>query len=144
MINLFVPNMCAVRCYWTRSLRTRKSRPGVLCSGAVGFAVFLSTQILGLWKAYISTWTLNRSVEFPEYVSWDSKVQALSPQGHHRRDGIQGSMCIAFRVKDAPGFNIQFVSRVYRVIWVVVKIMVPFWIPIIIRHLIFRVPKKGP
>ena len=29
-------------------------------------------------------------------------------------------------------------------IWVVVKIMVPFWVPIIIRHLIFRVPKKGP
>ena len=29
-------------------------------------------------------------------------------------------------------------------IWVVVKIMIPFWIPIIIRHLIFRVPKKGP
>ena len=29
-------------------------------------------------------------------------------------------------------------------IWVVVKNMVPFWIPIIIRHLIFRVPKKGP
>ena len=28
-------------------------------------------------------------------------------------------------------------------IWVVVKIMVPFWIPIIIRPLIFRVPKKG-
>ena len=29
-------------------------------------------------------------------------------------------------------------------IWVVLKIMVPFWIPIIIRPLIFRVPKKGP
>ena len=29
-------------------------------------------------------------------------------------------------------------------IWVVVKIMVHFWIPIIIRHLIFRVPQKGP
>ena len=28
--------------------------------------------------------------------------------------------------------------------WVVVKTMVPFGIPIIIRHLIFRVPKKGP
>ena len=28
--------------------------------------------------------------------------------------------------------------------WVVVKMMVPFWIPIIIRHLIFRVSKKGP
>ena len=27
---------------------------------------------------------------------------------------------------------------------VVVKIMVPFWIPVIIRHLILRVPKEGP
>ena len=30
-----------------------------------------------------------------------------------------------------------------RIIWVVVKIIVPFWIPIIIRHLIFRVHPKG-
>ena len=30
------------------------------------------------------------------------------------------------------------------VTWVVVKIMVSFWVPNIIRHLIFRVPKKGP
>ena len=29
-------------------------------------------------------------------------------------------------------------------IWVVIKIMVPLWVPIIIRHPIFRVPKKGP
>ena len=28
--------------------------------------------------------------------------------------------------------------------WVVVKIMVPFCVPIIIRHLLFRVPNKGP
>ena len=27
--------------------------------------------------------------------------------------------------------------------WVVVKIMVPFWVPNIVRHLIFRVPKKN-
>ena len=26
--------------------------------------------------------------------------------------------------------------------WVVVKIMVPFWVPVIVRHLILRVPKK--
>ena len=25
--------------------------------------------------------------------------------------------------------------------WVVVKIRVPFWVPIIIRHLLFKVPK---
>ena len=29
-------------------------------------------------------------------------------------------------------------------IWMVVKIMVPFWVPIIIRPLVFRVPKKRP
>ena len=29
-------------------------------------------------------------------------------------------------------------------IWVVVNIMVPFWVPNIVRHLLFRVPKKGP
>ena len=28
--------------------------------------------------------------------------------------------------------------------WVVVKSMVPFWVPNIVGHLIFRVPKKGP
>ena len=36
------------------------------------------------------------------------------------------------------GFLIIFI------VWVVVKISVPFWVPIIIRHLLFRVPKKGP
>ena len=34
-------------------------------------------------------------------------------------------------------------AHIYIYIWVVVKIMVPCWIPIIVRHLIFRVPKKG-
>ena len=29
-------------------------------------------------------------------------------------------------------------------IWVVVKVMVPFWVPILIQHLLFRVPKSGP
>ena len=28
-------------------------------------------------------------------------------------------------------------------IWVVVKIMVPFWLLLVIRHLVFRGPKKG-
>ena len=34
--------------------------------------------------------------------------------------------------------------RFCRLIWVVVKILVPFSVLTIIRHLIFRVPKKGP
>ena len=42
-----------------------------------------------------------------------------------------------FRVQDlAMGFGLA-------VIWVVVKIMVPFWV-LIIGAVIFRVPKKGP
>ena len=36
-------------------------------------------------------------------------------------------------------------SRAYKYdSWLVVKIMVPFLVPIIIRHLLFRVPKKEP
>ena len=42
-----------------------------------------------------------------------------------------------------PGFR-NGLSEGSGSIWVVVKIMVPFWVPIIIRHLIFRVPRKGP
>ena len=40
----------------------------------------------------------------------------------------------------APRNRLNFAS-VKAARWVVVK---PFWVPIIIRHLIFRVPKKGP
>ena len=28
--------------------------------------------------------------------------------------------------------------------WVVVNIRVPFWVPNIVRHLLFRVPKRDP
>ena len=33
--------------------------------------------------------------------------------------------------------------EIFGAIWVVVRIGVSFWVPIIARHLIFRVPKKG-
>ena len=47
---------------------------------------------------------------------------------------------LASRVNPPPGTR----SRApMECIWVVIKIMVPFWIPIII-WLFFRVPKKGP
>ena len=40
-------------------------------------------------------------------------------------------------------FQLALELKVLLNTWVVVKIMVPFWVPIIIRHLLFRVPKKG-
>ena len=52
------------------------------------------------------------------------------------------------RMNEAEGVRVVFRPRAeaigIRVIGVVVKIMVPFWVPIIIWPLIFRVPKKGP
>ena len=64
--------------------------------------------------------------------------------------GVQGSRVerLRFKVKaknlgkeyGTSGFSSGFIV----VTWVVVKIMIPFWIPIITLHLIFRVPKKGP
>ena len=42
-------------------------------------------------------------------------------------------------------FSVELAQRIrYVQTWVVVKMMVPFWIPSTIWHLIFRVPKKGP
>ena len=38
----------------------------------------------------------------------------------------------------------SFRMRPPALIWVVVKIRVPLWVPNIIRYLIFRVPKNGP
>ena len=31
-----------------------------------------------------------------------------------------------------------------KIMWVLSKIMVPFWVPNILRHLLFRVPKHRP
>ena len=42
------------------------------------------------------------------------------------------------------GIEKQLWGSVKGALWVVVKIVVPFLVPIIIRHLLFRAPKKGP
>ena len=41
------------------------------------------------------------------------------------------------------GLNPYMAGIRNRTIWVVVKIMVPFWVLSIIRHLVFRDPKRG-
>ena len=57
-------------------------------------------------------------------------------------DGLGGD----FRSCGVGVWDLLLTTRLNSIydIWVVVKIMVPFWVPIIIRPLIFRVPKKGP
>ena len=50
--------------------------------------------------------------------------------------GLQGA---GFGRRDSRTKRFRVGSR-----WVVVKIMVRFGVPIVIRHLLFRVPKKGP
>ena len=52
--------------------------------------------------------------------------------------------CRLYLNSDFRVITIRVLTTSEDYIWVVVKIMVPFWTPIIIRHLIFRVPKKGP
>ena len=54
---------------------------------------------------------------------------------------------VGIKIERQPGHaQTMGLQRLIKIIdiWVVVKIMVPFWVPAIIRHLIFRVPKKGP
>ena len=52
-------------------------------------------------------------------------------------------VCLGYRPYDCTDSS-KKMKTLLLAIWVVVKIMVPFWILIIIRHLIFRVPKKRP
>ena len=54
-----------------------------------------------------------------------------------------GAVRVRTAVDCVEGFGLMHITPTVS-IWVVVKMMVPFWVPIIVRHLIFRVPKKGP
>ena len=54
--------------------------------------------------------------------------------------GKYESRCYGDSQKGTPKPKLSFGTH----ICVVVKIMAPFWIPIILRHLIFMVPNKGP
>ena len=55
---------------------------------------------------------------------------------------FQGRMRVIDRSRS--GATLQFEDYLPKAEWVVVRIMVACWVPTIIRHLIFRVPKKGP
>ena len=61
-------------------------------------------------------------------------------------DVLTRQACAAARSRSrhAPMDSFQKLDVLLNLIWVVVKIMVPFWVPIIIRPLIFKLPKKGP
>ena len=48
------------------------------------------------------------------------------------------------RVQGLWNLKLRLRSKSQGFIRVVVKIRVPFWVPSRIRHLLFRVPKKGP
>ena len=50
---------------------------------------------------------------------------------------------INFEALIRAGLEAHCVIGIVSSIWVVVKIMVPFWVFNIVRHLLFRVPKKG-
>ena len=71
-------------------------------------------------------------------------LQLLPHQQPHRHGA--GTEVGQSRERVTGPFRLEKASGIWEVgfIWVVVKTMVPFWVPILIRHLIFRVPKKRP
>ena len=58
------------------------------------------------------------------------------------------SLLFLFPILDSTRANgrlaIRYLESPSKIMWVVVKIMVPFGVPNIIWHLLCRVPKKGP
>ena len=55
--------------------------------------------------------------------------------------GTQKGADLQWRCRD-DRVNLEFNNL--EAMWVVVKIMAPFWVLSIIRHLVFRGPKGGP
>ena len=51
--------------------------------------------------------------------------------------------CMGLRVHCPTCRNMNPSGLLHYAMWVVVKIMVPFWVPVFLRHLLFRVPKMG-
>ena len=89
--------------------------------------------------------------ETPESAgkSSDCPMQTLNPKpvthfSCHPQLEIATSMKAVVPAPLRQGCNDPTLRRPKKSTWMVVKIMVPFWAPVIIRHLIFRVPKKGP
>ena len=50
-----------------------------------------------------------------------------------------GESVVTFRTPEKPTGTSKIMNK-----WVVDKIMALFWVPNIVRHPLFRVPKKGP
>ena len=50
---------------------------------------------------------------------------------------LDGTRCLGTDLSDEP-----HIPGIALRTWVVVKVMAPFWFPLIVRHLIFRVPPK--
>ena len=83
------------------------------------------------------TLTLRLKIAQKPYTVWSLgpkalKYESLEPKGY-RASG--------FKVQSRLLGDLGFRDELFSCTWVVVKIMVPFWVPIIIRHLLFRVPK---
>ena len=100
-------------------------------------------KIGGIW------YLLVLSLVFVEEVLTDSVItchnptrNAMTPKPYARfEQRVHACKWPGDRCRKLPAA--QHTGQSDILIWVVVKIMVSFWIPIIIRHLISRVPKKG-
>ena len=100
----------------------------LICMQPISNNKTLTSDGGGVWSSPVCSGRLQAFLKkVDEPVQWTRTeiVQSYSDERGQYRDG-----------EDDEGM--------FHSIWVVVKIMVPFWIPAILRHPIFRVPKKGP
>ena len=67
-----------------------------------------------------------------------ARTKELDSSVTHREGPSSGILRPSIRRVD----DFKYVAITPNLMWVVVNIRVPFWVPIIIRHLVFRVPKR--
>ena len=83
--------------------------------------------------------TLCKGLGFRVQFEATSATHGPTCDGHEAQ--AQGCRCLSTAHRHAQSDSHLLLQLR---IWVVVKSMVPSWVLIILRHLIFRVPKKGP
>ena len=88
-------------------------------------------RIYGYWGVFV--WGCTQIPDAsPKSEQEPAQADLANPQNTSRKTSSPDLEC-----RGNPSYTAS------RTMWLVVKIMVPFWVPIITRHLLFRVAQKG-
>ena len=126
---------------WQRAQILSKHRRRVTGSKTEGFELTLANSCLPppTFRRYVRSRAGNPMLE-RQHAHWARKTAHDRGLKHENR--FRGSLRYTMVYYTITTRRPVVLVIVQASMWVVVNIMVPFWVPIIMRHLFFGVPKK--